>query len=109
MEPEDGGKKVADSLIPQVSINDNMIVSIGSYVMGQAAEYHVASEIPDDPFDCVRVRFFRGVDGCKGHPFHLLCSNIFRSLSKAAFFRRWTVGRLSLTRRATSPSVSSAK
>ncbi len=34
MEPEDGGKKIAYSLIPQVNINDNVVVSIGSCAMG---------------------------------------------------------------------------
>ena len=106
---EDGGEQGADALIPQVGVNENAVIPVGSCAMGQTAKYDVGSEMPDDRFDCVRIGFFSGADDADGHTFHPSWFSISRSLSNAAVLRRWTVERLSLTRWATSSSVSSAK
>ena len=43
-----GGEQGADGLIPQVSVNENVVMPVGSYAVGQTAKYDVASEMLDD-------------------------------------------------------------
>ena len=106
---KDGGEQGADGLIPQINVNKNVVMPIGSYTVGQTPKYNVRSEMPNDRFDCVRIGFFSGADGVDGHTLHTSRPSISRSLSKAAVLQRWTVERLSLTLWTTSSSVNSVK
>ena len=94
---KDGGEQGADGLIPQVNVNENMVIHVGSYAMGQAPGHYVPPEMLDNQSDHVCVGFFGGADGVDGHALHPSWPSISRSLSNAAVLRRWTVERLNLT------------